>query len=50
MCAYSVKTKLEENLNCKRDKAGVDNFIYRKGVVLLRDINIEVISQFKFNV
>ena len=44
----SIKTKLKENLNCKRDKAGVDNLIYRNIGVLLRGIDILVGSQFRF--
>lgn len=50
MCAQSIKTKLEENLNCKRKKAGVGNLIYRNIGVLLRGIDILVDSQFRFNV
>ena len=48
MCAHSIKTKLEENLNCKRDKAGVDNLIYRNIGVLWRGTDILVGSQFRF--
>lgn len=51
MCAQSVKTKLEESLNCKRNKAGFfflfiviyrGFLIYRNIGVLLRGIDILV--------
>ena len=49
MCARS-ETKLEKDLSYKRDSVGVDNLIYRKDNWLLRGINIEVSSPFRFSI
>lgn len=50
MCAHSIKTKVDENLNYNRGKSGVDNLIYRKNDFLLRGISVEAALRFEFNI